>query len=141
MASQGSNNWRQSCGGVVAKRPLSPRRSPRPNSNAQTVIPAKAASATSSLPQRGRSARCEVPLPRCPHCGGPLRDRSVHEQIQVDLPEVNPRWPGLSPSSSAILSGSLRPAGAARVCLGPRAVALAADLKGQLGISEDLPAL
>ncbi|MBC7344183.1 MAG: IS66 family transposase zinc-finger binding domain-containing protein, partial [Clostridia bacterium] len=33
----------------------------------------------------------EVPLPRCPDCGGPLIDRATHEQIQIDLPEIKPR--------------------------------------------------
>ncbi len=32
----------------------------------------------------------EVPLPRCPDCGGPLVDRHTHEQIQIDIPEVKP---------------------------------------------------
>ncbi len=32
----------------------------------------------------------EVPLSRCPDCGGPLVDRHTHEQIQIDIPEVNP---------------------------------------------------
>ncbi|HEU68455.1 MAG TPA: hypothetical protein ENN53_04475 [Candidatus Acetothermia bacterium] len=32
----------------------------------------------------------EVPLSRCPECDGPLIDRTTHEQVQIDLPEVNP---------------------------------------------------
>ncbi|MFN3476798.1 MAG: hypothetical protein ACK4Z6_04500, partial [Candidatus Methylomirabilales bacterium] len=31
-----------------------------------------------------------VPLDACPDCGRPLQDRASHEQVQVDLPEVEP---------------------------------------------------
>lgn len=32
----------------------------------------------------------DVPLQRCPSCGGPLQDLQTHEQIVTDLPEVRP---------------------------------------------------
>lgn len=87
----------------------------------------------------------EVPLPRCPDCGGPLIDRATHEQIQIDLPEVKPQVTRfLTESGYCPRCGkrvcSRHPdqvseaTGAAGVCLGPWAVALAADLKHRLGI-------
>ncbi len=87
----------------------------------------------------------EVPLAACPECGGPLQDRASHEQVQVDLPEVKPvitrfrtesgycprcrkrvrsRYPQQVSSAT----------GAAGVSVGPRAKALAADLKHRLGV-------
>jgi transposase len=87
----------------------------------------------------------EVPLPRCPDCGGPLVDRATHEQFQIDLPEVKPRVirflteSGYCPRCKKQVRARhpeqvSQAAGAAKVCLGPRAVALAADLKHRLGI-------
>ena len=86
-----------------------------------------------------------VPLPRCPDCGGPLIDRTTHEQIQIDLPEVKPQIirfrneSGYCPRCGKRVRSRhpdqvSQATGAAGVCLGPRAVALAADLKHRLGI-------
>ena len=36
-------------------------------------------------PEEEIQERVEVPLPRCPDCGGPLIDRATHERIQIDL--------------------------------------------------------
>ena len=87
----------------------------------------------------------EVPLPRCPNCGGPLVDRTTHEQIQIALPEVKPLVTrfliesGYCPNCKRRVRARhpdqvSEAGGAAGTCLGPRAVALAADLKGRLGI-------
>jgi len=96
-------------------------------------------------PEEDIQETIEVPLSRCPDCGGPLVDRATHEQIQIDLPEVKPQVIRFRTESGYCprcgkrvcshhpdqVSGA---SGAAGVCLGPRAVALAADLKHRLGI-------
>ncbi|MFQ6117644.1 MAG: IS66 family transposase [Candidatus Bipolaricaulia bacterium] len=96
-------------------------------------------------PEQEIQETIEVPLPRCPDCGGPLVDRATHEQIQIDLPEVKPRVirflteSGYCPRCKRRVRARhpdqvSEATGAAGVCLGPRAVALAADLKHRLGI-------
>lgn len=86
-----------------------------------------------------------VPLGACPECGGPLQERASHEQIQVDLPQVQPQITrfcsesGFCPRcgkrvrSRHPLQGS-QAHGAAGVSVGPRAKALAAEMKHRLGI-------
>jgi transposase len=86
-----------------------------------------------------------VPLERCPDCGGELTEQTCHEQTQVDLPKVEPEvvrfrtQSGYCPRCGRRVR-SRHPqqvseaTGAAGVSLGPRAVALAADLKHRLGI-------
>jgi transposase len=87
----------------------------------------------------------EVPLEACPACGGPLEDRATHEPVQVDIPEVRPVIPRFRTERGycrrcrkRVRSRHPRPVssatGAAGVSLGPRARALAADLKHRLGI-------
>src|SRR5581483_720611 len=89
----------------------------------------------------------DVPLPPCcPHCGGPLEEQQVAEQYQEELPEVRPevtrfqmhvgrcqrcgrRVQGRHPEQT---SDAL---GAAKAQLGPRAVALAAQLNKAVGAS------
>ena len=72
-------------------------------------------------------------------------DRATHERIQIDLPEVKPLVTRFLTESGYCPHGKRRvrsrhpeqlseASGAAGVCLGPRAVALAADLKHRLGI-------
>ena len=85
-------------------------------------------------------------LPSCPECGGKLRERRRHEQFMMDLPEVQPvitrfvtysgycghcqtRRRSWHPDQISQASG------AAGVVVGPRAKALAADLKHRLGAS------
>lgn len=85
-------------------------------------------------------------LPSCPECGGKLREGRRHEQFMVDLPEVQPvitrfvtysgycghcqkRRRSWHPDQISEASG------AAGVVVGPRAKALAADLKHRLGAS------
>jgi transposase len=86
-----------------------------------------------------------VPLEHCPHCGGPLTDCATHEQVQIDLPPVEPiairfrTESGYCPRCGKRVR-SRHPdqvseaTGAAGVSVGPRAKALAADLKHRLGI-------
>ncbi|WP_376789652.1 IS66 family transposase zinc-finger binding domain-containing protein [Thermoflexus sp.] len=87
----------------------------------------------------------EVPLERCPDCGGELAERTWHEQIQVDLPPVEPEvvrfrtQSGYCPRCRKRVRAChpqqvSRATGAAGVSLGPRAKALTADLKHRLGI-------
>ena len=87
----------------------------------------------------------EVPLEACPDCGGPLQDRATHEQVQVDLPKVQPLITRFRTESGYCPQCRKRvrsrhpqqvssATGAAGVSVGPRAKALAADLKHRLGI-------
>lgn len=108
-------------------------------------------------PGRGRFTRREpppeeeiqrtiaVPLERCPQCGGELKERTSHEQIQVDLPKVRPEVVRFRTESGYCPRCRRRvrsrhpdqvseATGAAGVSLGPRAKAFAADLKHRLGI-------
>jgi len=90
----------------------------------------------------------EVPLPSadCPACGGPLTDHEVQEQFQVDIPPLHPittqfnvhvarcrrcgtRVQGRHPEQT---SDAL---GAAAVQVGPRALALACEMKHRLGVT------
>ena len=87
----------------------------------------------------------EQPLEACPVCGGPVTDLKDHEQFVVDIPEVQPsvtRY--VTHSGQCVQCGqrvrSRHPeqisdaAGSAGVVIGPRAKALAADLKHRLGV-------
>lgn len=87
----------------------------------------------------------EAPLPCCPECDGPLTDRKEHEHFEVDIPPVQPvitRYVTHSGYCSACGKRvhSQHPnqistaTGAAAVSIGPRAKAMAADLKHRLGI-------
>ena len=86
-------------------------------------------------------------LPCCPECGGRLRQRRKHEQYQIDLPKVEPvitrflnysgycnhcqkRVRSWHPDQISEAVGA-----AGTVVVGPRAKALAADLKHRLGVS------
>jgi hypothetical protein len=84
-------------------------------------------------------------LEACPDCGSPLEERATHEQVQVDLPEVEPVITRFRTESGycprcrkRVRSRHPRQVsaatGAAGVSVGPRAKALAADLKHRLGI-------
>jgi len=85
-------------------------------------------------------------LQSCPECGGALENTKEHEQYEIDIPEVKPeirRY--VTYSADCTKCGkrvrSQHPeqisqgAGAAGVVVGPRAKALAADLKHDLGAS------
>ena len=87
----------------------------------------------------------EQALDACPMCGGPVTDVKDHEQFVVDIPEVQPvvtRY--VTHSGQCARCGrrvrSRHPeqisdaTGAAGVLIGPRAKALAADLKHRLGV-------
>jgi transposase len=85
-------------------------------------------------------------LPGCPQCGGKLREIHRHEQFEVDIPPVKPvitRFVSYSGYCgecrrrvrSRHPDQTSQAAGAAGVVVGPRAKALAADLKHRLGVS------
>jgi transposase len=87
----------------------------------------------------------EQALDACPTCGGPVTDVKDHEQFVVDIPEVQPivtRY--VTHSGQCARCGqrvrSRHPeqiseaTGSAGVVIGPRAKALAADLKHRLGV-------
>lgn len=86
-----------------------------------------------------------VPLPCCPHCGGPVEDRRDHEQFVTDLPPVRPQVrryvteSGYCPRCRRRVRShhpdqiSLA-TGAAGSQLGPTVVALAAALKHGFGV-------
>jgi len=88
----------------------------------------------------------EEPLESCPECGGELSERKEHEQYVVDIPPVEPEITRYV-THSGYCAGCQRrvrsrhpeqiseATGAAGVVVGPRAKALAADLKHRLGLS------
>lgn len=89
----------------------------------------------------------EVPLCSCPHCGGiQFKDQNAIEQLIEDIPSLGPHVTrlttyqgtcvgcGQSVRSKHPLQMSVA-IGAARVQLGPRALALAADLNKAKGLS------
>ena len=87
----------------------------------------------------------EQPLAACPVCGGPVTDVKDHEQFVVDIPAVQPTVTRYLTHSGACARCGQRvrsrhpeqisdATGAAGVVIGPRAKALAADLKHRLGV-------
>jgi transposase len=87
----------------------------------------------------------EQALDACPTCGGAVTDVKDHEQFVIDIPEVQPivtRY--VTHSGHCVRCGqrvrSRHPeqisdaTGSAGVVIGPRAKALAADLKHRLGV-------
>jgi len=87
----------------------------------------------------------EVPLAACPHCGGQVRGVTRLEQYIEELPPVRPQitklvtYSGECPHCGEVFSThplqTSRGQGAAKVQLGPRALALAACLNKQLGLT------
>jgi transposase len=88
----------------------------------------------------------EAPLDRCPECGGELINRKTHEQFEVDIPPVEPVITRFVTHSGYCAHCGKRvrsqhpeqisnATGAAGVVVGPRAKALAADMKHRLGLS------
>lgn len=88
----------------------------------------------------------QVPLPCCPHCGGPVEDLQTHEQTVTDLPPVQPVTRRYITHSgwcrrccrrvrSRHPHQTSEAGGAAGNQIGPQALALAADLKHRLGLS------
>lgn len=85
-----------------------------------------------------------VPLPHCPKCGGPLRDRKCHEQYQEDLEvrKVVTRYETESGycthcqqhHHSRAEEQTGKGYGAAKVSLGPWVRALFSDAKHRLGV-------
>src|SRR5262249_8502226 len=86
-----------------------------------------------------------APLPACPHCQGPVVDRTTHVQYQTDIPPVRPVITqflieaGYCPHCQCHVQGrhpeqTSDAVGAAANQLGPRVLALAADLKHRLGV-------
>jgi transposase len=87
----------------------------------------------------------EVPLPSCPECGGGLKDEKTHEHFEVDIPPVRPIVTRYVTHSGYCKTCHKRvrsrhpeqisnAVGAAGVVIGPRAKAIAADLKHRLGV-------
>ena len=88
----------------------------------------------------------DIPLQRCPCCGGPLEDLQTHEQVVSDLPLVEPITTQYVTHSgycrrcgkrvrSRHEEQTSKAGGAAAQQIGPNALALAADLKHRLGLS------
>jgi len=82
----------------------------------------------------------------CPECGGSLTARKEHEQFVIDIPEVKPEITRYVTESGYCSCCQKRfrsrhpeqisdATGAAGVVVGPRAKALATDLKHHLGVS------
>jgi len=87
----------------------------------------------------------EAPLRCCPDCGGSLRDEKTHEQFEIDVPPVRPIVTRYVTHSGYCANCKKRvrsqhpeqistATGAAGVVVGPRAKALAADMKHRLGV-------
>ena len=87
-----------------------------------------------------------APLQDCPQCGGQLRAIRAHEQYVADIPVVEPTitcyvtYSGYCPDCQERVRSqhpeqTSQATGAAGVLVGPRAKALAADLKHRLGAS------
>ena len=96
-------------------------------------------------PPEEKTETVNVPLDRCPCCGGPLSDKKTHEHFQTDLPRPEPKhtrfinesgWCGKCkrrvrsrhPEQASTASG------AAGTSVGPHAKAVAADLHHRLGV-------
>lgn len=87
----------------------------------------------------------EVPLPNCPHCHGEVANRTPLTQYIEEIPPVRPHvtrlvtWSAECPACGEVRSTHPRQTslgqGAAQVQLGPRALALAAMLNKQLGLT------
>jgi hypothetical protein len=87
----------------------------------------------------------DVPLERCPRCGGPLHGVETVEQIIEELPPVRPRiYRVLTRCGSCAACGEVRSThplqtttatGAAGVHLGPRALATALELNRGHGLT------
>jgi hypothetical protein len=87
----------------------------------------------------------EVPLDRCPVCGGPVHDRVRVEQVIEEIPPVRPRvvkvitYEGRCPRCGEVRSRhplqTSVAQGAAKVQLGPRALAVAALLNKGHGLT------
>jgi transposase len=97
-----------------------------------------------SVPERV-DERIEVPLPACPHCGGAVEALEPIEQFIEEIPPVRPRvthlitYRGRCPDCGEVHSThplkTSAATGAAGVQLGPRALALAAALNKQHGLT------
>lgn len=87
----------------------------------------------------------EAPLGGCPHCHGPVEQIKRREQIIEDLPPIEPIYrrvityagqcPHCGPVASRHPFQVSQAQGAAGVHLGPRALALAADLRHSTGLT------
>jgi len=87
----------------------------------------------------------EEPLCGCPRCGGPVSECHPVEQFIEEIPLVRPRvvrlvtWEGHCPQCGEVHSThplqTSRGRGAAKVQLGPRALAIAAALNKHFGLS------
>lgn len=87
----------------------------------------------------------EMPLDNCPHCLGPVTDVNRIEQIIEEIPPIRPHVVRLiTYSGTCQKCGQVRSShplqtsvgqGAAKVQLGPRALALAASLKAVHGLT------
>jgi len=87
----------------------------------------------------------DVPLPDCPHCHGPLQEKTVPVQYQTDIPPVRPvvtqfnLETGYCPHCHGRVQGrhpqqTSDAVGAAANQLGPHVLALAAEMKHRLGV-------
>jgi hypothetical protein len=87
----------------------------------------------------------DVPLESCPFCGGPIDDVHAHEQFVVEIPPVKPSVTQFVNHSGTCTRCGRRSrsrhadqtsgaTGAAGVQIGPRALALAVDIKHRVGV-------
>jgi transposase len=87
----------------------------------------------------------DVPLERCPRCGGPLHEMETVEQFIDELPPIRPTvyrlltrracCPHCGNVASTHPLQTTTASGAAGVHLGPRALAVALDLNREMGLT------
>jgi transposase len=121
------------------------KRAAKPKQSGRTKGQGKFSYRSNPAPEEVKETK-EAPLNGCPKCGSSLSEQKEHEQFVVDIPPVEPeitRYVTYSGYCSCCQQRvrSRHPeqiseaTGAAGVVVGPRAKALAADMKHRLGLS------
>jgi hypothetical protein len=132
-----------------AKRQAAPfaKEKPKPDPKPPGRKPGHEPACRAAPPPEAVTETIRVPLDHCPDCGGPVeRIKDNRPIFQTDLPPITPiirrfdTQRGYCPQCRKMVRSrhpeqTSTATGAAGSGLGPRAVALAADLKHRLGVS------
>lgn len=97
-------------------------------------------------PPEDKINNVETPLDKCPDCGGEIKDKKTHENIEIDFPPIELIYTrfitesGFCPCCqtrhrSRHEDQSSTAGGAAGICLSPKFRAIAADMHHRLGVS------
>lgn len=131
----------------AAARPAAPFRVPEPRRKQHPKRPGRKAGHPGARRPEPEviDETIEVPLEHCPHCQGPLEHVEAVEQIIEEIPEVRPRiyrvrtYVGHCPRCGKVRSThplqTSTASGAAKVQLGPRALALGVELVYRHGLT------